>query len=108
MSTKKAQATPPAAAVRLAKQLTAESNMKVRWGCDVDEHVYEARVSDRTLRNHGCPVCADGSTDLTAADTIRSFDVNQIGPYSPDEMRVLAARLLDPADHVERGAKETP
>jgi hypothetical protein len=116
MSTKKAQATPTAASVRLAKQLTAESNMKVLWGCEASEHLYEARVSDRTRRNHGCPVCADGSTNLTAADTISSFEMTPTSELSlPDPLsdpivrnalKELTARLIAPADHVERGADE--
>jgi hypothetical protein len=90
--------------------------MKVRWGCEASEHFYEARVSDRALRNHGCPVCADGSTDLTAADTIRSFEVTPTSepslpnPLSDPIVRIvlkeLTARLIAPADHVERGANE--
>jgi hypothetical protein len=130
MPTKKAQATPTAAAVGLAKQLTAESSMKVLWGCDASEHLYEARVSDRALRNRGCPACADGTPDLIAGGTTRSFGVmrtakpslfvfipepsflngddDQIGPYSPDEARVLAGRLLTEADEVERWVNKNP
>jgi hypothetical protein len=39
--------------------------------------------------------------------SILNGNANQIGPFSPDEVRVLAARLIAQADHVERWANET-
>lgn len=44
------------------EEITKNSNRKVWWRCHVCGHSWETTVYHRTVRNQGCPVCANKTT----------------------------------------------
>ncbi len=50
-------------------QVTAFSNMRVHWKCSVCTYEWQARVTDKTRGNTGCPKCAKANGSMRADGT---------------------------------------